>query len=283
MILATESTETTSVDWNTVLNNFINWSITTGIKLFIGLVLLFISFKLTNFFTKKIYKNLHKRNADETLSRVCTQAARVFIKVVLLACFVGYIGVEAASISATVASIGVAIGLALQGSLSNIAGGMIIVLTRPFKIGDFIETNDESGTVEDIHMFYTVITTPDNKVVHVPNGTLANSVIINYSTKDLRRIDLIMSIAYDTDIEYAIKITNAVCKENELILDYPRPFIDINEYGSSSIDLKIRVWCKNEEYWNVRKDLMIELKKAYEENGITIPFNQLEVAIKNKE
>lgn len=273
----------TNIDWNALWNTILNWCTTTGIRLILGLVLLFIVFKITNILTKKLYKRLQKRQADETLSRVGTQVIRIVIKVVCLICFIGYIGIETASITALIASAGVSVGLALQGSLSNFAGGIIIIIMRPFRIGDKITTNGETGTVEDIHMFYTVLVTADNKVIHVPNGALANNVIVNTSTKETRRVEVVMSIAYSTDLDKATEVIQSVCKQNALIFTDPAPFVGIREYSSSSVDLNIRVWCNNGDYWTINNYLLVEIKKAFDENGIEIPFNQLEVAIKSKE
>lgn len=275
--------ENSPIDWNALWNKIIEWCTSTGLKLLIGLIVLFILFKITNVLTKKLYKRLQKKQADETLSRVGTQVLRIVIKMIFLVCFVGYIGIETASISALIASLGVGIGLAVQGSLSNLAGGVIIIVMRPFRIGDTITTNGESGKVEDIHMFYTVLVTPDNQVVHVPNGALANNVIVNKSIKDTRRVDIVMSVSYDTDFDEAVKVINEVCSKNKLIFSEPEPFVGISNYSSSSVDLSIRVWCANQDYWTINRYLLIEIKKAFDEKGIEIPFNQLEVAIKNKE
>lgn len=278
-----ENTNQVNIDWNALWNTLLNWCMTTGIKLIIGLFGLFVIFKIVNVLTKKLYKRLQKKQADETLSRVGTQALRLVLKGITLVCFVSYIGIETASISALIASAGVALGLALQGSLSNFAGGIIIIVMRPFRIGDKITTNGESGTVEDIHMFYTVLVTPDNKVIHVPNGALANNVIVNTSIKDTRRVEVVMSIAYDADLDKATQIINEVCAKNALIFNDPEPYVGIREYSSSSVDLNIRVWCKNADYWTITNYLLVDIKKAFDENGIEIPFNQLEVAIKNKD
>lgn len=272
-----------NIDWNALWNTILNWCTTTGIRLVIGLLLLFIIFKITNVLTKKLYKRLQKKQADETLSRVGTQSIRIVIKLICLICFIGYIGIETASITALIASAGVSLGLALQGSLSNFAGGIIIIVMRPFRIGDKITTNGETGTVEDIHMFYTVLVTADNKVVHVPNGSLANNVIVNSSIKETRRVDIAMSIAYDADLNKATELIQNVCKQNALIQTDPEPYVGIKEYSSSSVDLNIRVWCNTADYWTINNYLLVEIKKAFDENGIEIPFNQLEVAIKSKE
>ncbi|MDE6661383.1 MAG: mechanosensitive ion channel family protein [Anaeroplasmataceae bacterium] len=275
--------EANTINWKALLDLLMNWATTTGIKLIIGLILLFIVFKITNALTKKLYKRLQKKNADETLSRVGTQVIRIVIKLVCIICFVGYIGIETASITALIASAGVSVGLALQGSLSNFAGGIIIILMRPFRIGDKITSNGETGTVEDIHMFYTVLVTADNKVVHIPNGALANNVIVNTSIKETRRVEVVMSIAYDADLNKATDVINDVCKQNPLVFTDPAPYVGIREYSSSSVDLNIRVWCNNKDYWTIQNYLLVEIKKAFDENGIVIPFNQLEVAIRNKE
>ena len=153
---------------------------------------------------------------------------------------------------------------------------------RPFRIGDFIFTNGESGTVEDVHMFYTTLVTPDNRVVHVPNGSLANNVIVNNSIKDKRRVDVVMSIAYSADFEKAKQLIFDLCAQNELIDKTPEPFVAVATYSASSVDLNIRVWANNKDYWTVHRYLMHEVKKSFDENGIEIPFNQLEVSIKNQ-
>lgn len=282
MFLTETVIETPKIDWKALLDTVLNWCATTGIKLIIGLVLLIILFKITNSLTKRLYKRLKARQVDETILRTATSAIRVVVKGLILLCFVGYVGIETASITALITSCGVALGLALQGSLSNLAGGIIIILMRPFRIGDFIVTNGESGTVEDIHMFYTTLITPDNRVVHVPNGALANNVIVNNSIKDKRRVDVVMSIAYNADFEKAKKLIFDLCEANELIDKTPEPFVAVGTYAPSSVDLNIRVWTNNKDYWTVHRYLMHEIKRTFDENGIEIPFNQMEVTIKNK-
>lgn len=272
--------EVTQIDWKQVFDTMINWCTTTGIKLVIALLILFFSFKIINFVTKKIYKRLQKKNVDATIIRVLYTTVRLVLKVVILVCLVGYVGIETASLSAVIASLGVGISLAVQGTLSNFAGGVIIILMRPFKLGDYITSNGESGTVEDIKLFYTHIVTVDNKVVYIPNGSLANNVIVNASAKDTRRVDIVMSVAYDTNLDLAKNLISSVCAKNELIMKDPAPFIDINEFAQSSIDLKIRVWCSSSEYWNIYHYLLNEIKNSFDENNIEIPFNQLEVNLK---
>ena len=277
-----ETTENTGVqiDWNEVLNTIINWCMTAGLKFVIGLIVVFILFKLINLITKKIYKRLQRRKRDETLSKVGTSVLRISLKVLVFVGFIAYIGIETASISALIAAAGVGVSLALQGSLSNFAGGIIIIVMRPFKLGDFITTNGQSGTVEDIRMFYTVIITPDNKMVYVPNGSLANNVIVNVSGKATRRVDITMSIAYSADLDEAKKLILAVCDRNEKIFKDPIPYIAINQFASSSVELVVRVWCESAEYWPIYNYLNEEIKKTFDQNAIEIPFPQLEVKMK---
>ena len=277
---ASEIADSQVITWNQLLNNVIKWASTTGIKVLVALLILVLSFNFINFITKKIYKKMKKRHLDETISRVALNITRFILKLVILVCLVAYVGIETASVSAIIASLGVGISLAVQGTLSNFAGGVIIIIMRPFKLGDFITSNDHSGTVEDIKLFYTSIITPDNKVVLIPNGTLANNVIVNVSTKESRRVDVVMPVSYSTNIEKAKKIIKKVCAQNEEIFKTPEPFIKIGEYGDSSINIFVRVWTKNSSYWDVNYYLLDEIKKAFDKSGIEIPFNQIDVTIK---
>lgn len=277
-----DQAQSSGVDWGQVWNAVLNWCKTTGLRLIIAILVLIIGFKLINFFAKKLTKSLAKKNIDTTISRVAVSFSRVVLKVLLVILMVGYVGIETASLSAVVLSLGTGISLAVQGTLSNFAGGVIIIIMRPFKIGDFITSNGQSGTVEDIKLFYTHIVTTDNKAVMIPNGTLANNVIVNASAKDDRRCDVVMSVSYDTNTDFAIEIIKGVISKNNNIFDTPAPFVKVGELADSSINIYVRVWCKNSEYWNVYFYLLNEIKNAFNENNIEIPFNQLDVNVSNK-
>lgn len=269
--------QTTQIDWQLVLDKVVEWCTTTGIKVIIALILWFISFRIINFVTKRIYKRLMNKKQDATLSKVLCNMARIALKVLVVVSLVAYVGIETASISAVIAASGVGLSLALQGTLSNFAGGMIIIVMRPFKLGDFITSNGQSGTVEDIKLFYTTIVTPDNQVVYIPNSSLANNVIVNISVKDTRRVEVIMSVAYSTDVELAKRLIKEVAGRNSMILKDPEPFAEVAEYADSSINIKCRVWCKNSDYWNVNWYLLSEIKVEFDNHNIGIPFNQLDV------
>ena len=258
---------------------FVTWASTSGVRLLVSLVIIFFSFKLINYVTKKLYSKLQKKKVDETISKVSCSSIKVGLKIIIFVSLVGYVGIETASISALIASLGVGISLAIQGTLSNFAGGVIIIVMRPFKIGDYITSNGQSGTVEDIKLFYTHIVTPDNKQIMIPNGTLANNVIVNFSTKENRRVDVVFNISYTSDVELAKKLIKEVVDVNNVIFKDPEPFIKLTNLGSSSVDITCKVWVKSEDYWDVNFYLLSGVKKAFDANGIEIPYNKLDVNI----
>lgn len=270
------------VTWTEILDTVVGWMTSSGIKIVIAVLLLVFSFIIINAVTKSIYKRLQKRKADVTLSRVGTNTLRIMLKILVLVCLIGYLGIETASISAVIASIGVGISLAVQGTLANFAGGVIIIIMRPFKIGDYITSNGVEGTVEDIKLFYTHIVTNDNKAVVIPNGALANNVIVNASAKDTRRVDLLMQVAYGSDILLVKQLIRKVCAENELVFKEPAPFVEFSNMNESSLDFTVRVWCNRPDYWTVNFALIENIKKAFDENGIEVPFKQVDVHIKNE-
>ncbi len=271
-----------AVTWAEIWDWLKSWLLNTGVKIVVALLILIISFAIINSVTKKLYKKLQKKHRDETLSRVGTQTARVLLKVVVLVCLIGYVGIETASISAIIASLGVGISLAVQGTLSNFAGGVIIIVMRPFKIGDYIVSNGQEGTVEDIRLFYTHIVTNDNKEVVIPNGTLANNVIVNASAKDTRRVDLVIPVAYGSDVHQVKSVLLSVLNENELVMQEPAPFVEMSKLGDSSLDFTVRAWCNRPDYWTVYFALLDTIKAKLDENGIEIPYNQLDVHVRGE-
>lgn len=268
-----------TINWNAIWNNIVNWAMTTGVKIIVAIIIMIISFKIINFICGKIYKRLERKKADATLSRVLMSTLRLALKILVMLGLVGYVGFETASISAVIASLGVGISLAVQGTLSNFAGGVIIVIMRPFVLGDFITSQDQSGTVEDIKLFYTKIITPDNRVVFIPNGILANNVIVNASIKDERRLDIVVPVSYNANIELIRNLLKKVSKECDLVKITPEPFVEVGEYGTSSINLYVRVWVNRQDYWTAKWYMLKEIKNMLDENHISIPYNQLDVHI----
>lgn len=276
------------MDWQQVWQTVQNWLTTTGIKVVISIVIMIVSFSIINWLGKKIAKHADKKvesnkKIDKTIYRTLSYVAKVGLKVLVVIALIGYVGIDTSAITALIASLGVGIGLAINGTLSNLAGGILILITRPFKDDDYIDACGYSGTVEDIRICHTKLRTTDNKVIYLPNGKLSTSEIVNYSEKDLRRVDLTFSISYSDDFDKAKKVIEEVWNQNELILKDPAPSVRVSAQSASSIDLTAKVWCKNEDYWTVNFDMLEQVKTAFDQNGIQIPFNQLDVHIKNQD
>ena len=266
--------------WQTVQN----WLTNTGIKIVIAIAIMIVSFSLINWICKKIAKRADKKVAenkkiDKTIYKTVSYVVKVALKVLVVIALIGYVGIDTSAITALIASLGVGVGLAINGTLSNFAGGVLILITRPFKDDDYIQACGYEGTVEDIRICHTRLRTIDNKVVYLPNGKLSTSEIVNYSEKDLRRVDLTFSISYSDDFEKAKAVIADVCAQNEFILKDPEPSVRVSAQSASSIDILTRVWCKNADYWTVNFDMLENVKKAFDQNGITIPFNQLDVHV----
>ena len=268
------------MDWEAILNSIVNWATNTGIKIIIALIILLISFKIIKVVCRKIEKSGEKKNADKTLMKTAAYAVGIVLRVVVVVCLIGYLGIDTSAITALIASFGVCVGLAVNGTLSNLAGGVLILVTRPFKVDDFIEAQGISGKVADIHITNTKIITGDNKVIYVPNGSLANGNIVNYSEKDTRRADFEFSIAYSADCEKAKAIISEILDKHELVLKDPAPFVRMSEHGNSAIKIVARAWTNSADYWTVYFDVLESVKAEFDKNGIEIPFDQVDVHIK---
>ena len=265
---------------NAFITLLIEFFTSFGLKLLAAIVVLIVGIKLSGLLVKKFNKSRGFEKIDTSVGHFLLSVVKILLYVVVVITAAGIIGIPATSFITVLASAGVAIGLALQGSLANIAGSIMILFFRPFKIGDFIEGNGVSGTVEDITLFYTVIKTPDNKTITCPNGALSNGNIINYSTKDTRRVDLTFSVAYDTDIDRVKAIIMAIIESEDCVLNDPEPFVALSAHNESSIDFVARAWCKSSDYWTLHFNLLEKTKKAFDVAGIEIPFPQMDVHVK---
>ena len=271
--------EPLSIDWSAVLDTVIGWATTAGARILISLILFIISFRVVNRLARRIEKKMLAKGQDKTLVHTLVYAVRLTLKCVILICLIGYLGIDTSGLTALVASLGVCVGLAVNGTLSNLAGGAMILITRPFRIDDYIEAQGYAGTVEDIHITNTRLRTPDNKVIYIPNGALSTGSVINYSEKDTRRVDFTFSIAYSADFGKARELILALFEAHELVLKDPAPFVRMSEHAASSINITARAWVKSADYWTVHFDLLEAVKKSFDENGIEIPFNQLDVHV----
>ncbi len=255
--------------------------IDAGLKLIYVIVILFIGSKLIKILVKLIKKSRGFNKLDKSVSSFLISFIKVILNVLLFITIAAVIGIPSTSIITLLGSAGVAIGLALQGGLSNIAGGLIILAFKPFKVGDYIDTHVDSGTVKSISIFYTTLITPDNKMISIPNGNLANSTTINYSNNDIRRLDINLDVSYNNDIKL-VKTTllEIIKKENRIIKDKDI-FVRLTEYKDSSMLFTIRVWVNSVDLFNVKFDLLEQIKHEFDQKKISIPYNQLDVHLDN--
>lgn len=267
-----------NMDFDAIINKVVS----VGIKVAIALAILFISFKLINLLAKKLEEKLHKKSKiDKTIFSTATYAIKILLKILVAVCLIGYLGIDTSGITALIASLGVGFGLAVNGALSNLAGGVLLLVTRPFKIDDYIEAEGVGGTVEDIRITFTRLRTPDNKVVYIPNGKLSADTIVNYSEKPTRRLDLTFSVAYGADLSLAMEIISRLIKENPLALADPEPDIKIANYADSAVEIIARPWVSSNDYWQLKFELLETIGREFRQAGIEIPYNQLDVHIKN--
>ncbi len=271
------------ITFDKVLETLWNWAKTTGVKILIAIVVLIVSFFIIKVVTNRIKKRMQKnKKVDKTISKTLLRCGNILAKILVVVALVSYLGIDTSGVTALITSLGVCVGLAVNGALSNLAGGFLILITRPFKIDDFIEAEGYSGTVIDIRITDTKIRTPDNKIVYLPNGKLSAAEIVNYSEEATRRVDITFGISYDNDFEKAKSILMDLSNQHAKVLKDPAPSVRMSEQGDSSINLTLKVWVLNGDYWDVKFDLLEAAKKAFDENYIEIPYNQLDVHIKNQ-
>ncbi len=259
---------------------FTQLGMTAGMRLIQGLVVLLIGWQLI----KWLLRLIHKRNAfarlDKTLQSFTISFVRILLYVLLFLTVAYIFGVPITSLITVLASAGVAVGLALQGALSNLAGGLMILLFKPFKYADFIETGSYSGKVERITIFYTIINTVDNRQISLPNGTLTNSTIINYSAQPYRQVCIDVGVEYGADIQQVKRVLVETAQTNPLSeLEKGQPFVALNKYNESTLDFVLRVWVKTENYWDLLYQLNEQIKAALDREGIQIPFPQMDVYV----
>ena len=250
----------------------------------IAVIVYFIGRKLIKWILKIMDLTLDKSSVDSGVVRFLHSLVKITLNVVLYIVIAGILGLETSSLVAVISSAGLAVGLSLQGSLANLAGGVLILITRPFHIGDYIVVGDKEGTVTTIDIFYTRILTVDNRLIVIPNGTLSNSTILNVSNEDYRRVDITVSIGYGSRIPKARQILLEIAGENVLAGkdEEHQPEVMVSSLGESSVDLLYKVWTKQEDYWQTRSMLLEEIKARFDDAEIEIPFRQLDVNLNTK-
>ncbi|MGN1415296.1 MAG: mechanosensitive ion channel family protein [Oscillospiraceae bacterium] len=256
-----------------LLDDLVDYLPTLGsaaLLLLIGLIVKKIVLSILN-------RGLEKSRLDKTIHGFVRSAADILITILIVIIVLSTMGIPMTSMIAVLSAAGLAISLALQNSLSNVAGGFIILFSHPFKAGDYISAAGVEGTVEEITVINTKITTIDNKAVYIPNGTLAGATVTNYTHEQLRRVDLTFSVSYEDDPQKAIAVISEVCKNHPKVLSEPAPLVRIIELASSSVDIVSRTWVNSADYWDVYFDLIEQVKAAFDENNITIPYNHINV------
>ena len=256
--------------------------ITFGLKVLAALVAFFIGRLVIRWIRKIVRRSFERSGADKGVEQFVDSLLKYGLYALLVFSLISSLGFDTTSVAAVLASGGVAIGLALQGSLSNFAGGVLILLLKPFVVGDYIieDTNGKEGTVKEIQIFYTKLSTIDNKTIVIPNGMLTNNSITNATAKDERQLDLRVGISYDADIRQATNVIEKLLEKDECIIKNEQINVFVHELADSAVVLGIRAWVKNEEYWETRWRLLEEIKILLDENGIEIPYPQMAVHMK---
>ncbi|MDP2503295.1 mechanosensitive ion channel protein [Vibrio splendidus] len=248
-----------------------------GVNIISALTILFIGNLIVKAVANSVSKVLQKKKMDRAVVEFVHGLVRYLLFVIVLIAALGRLGVQTASVVAVIGAAGLAVGLALQGSLSNFAAGVLIVAFRPFKSGDYVEIGGVAGSVDSIQIFQTVLTTPDNKMVVVPNGSVIGSPITNYSRHDTRRIDLMIGVSYNADLQKTKALLTKICESDERVLKEPGVQVGVHTLADSSVNFVVRPWVSTAEYWNVYFDLMQAIKEGLDNEGIEIPFPQMDV------
>lgn len=249
-----------------------------GLTIIKALIVFLVGRLIINLLNKLIRRILSKRDIDPSIKTFVGSLVNVGLTVLLIISVVGALGVQTTSFAALLASAGVAVGMALSGNLSNFAGGLIILLFKPYKVGDYIESQNVGGTVKEIQMFHTVLSTVDNKIIYIPNGSLSSGVVINYSYQTTRRVDWTFGVEYGSDYERVKQVIESVlAKETRILFEPAAPFIALTALADSSVNVVVRVWVNSPDYWGVYFDMNKTIYATFNEQGIGFPFPQLTV------
>lgn len=265
-----------SLSWEDVMVFLKDLIFKFGPKLIIACIILYVGFRLIRFLTKRIGKVFEKRNLDVSLRPFLLSVVSIGLKILLILTVVGYLGVEMTQFTAIIASAGVAIGLALSGTLQNVAGGVVLLVLRPFRVGDYISAMGYEGTVKSILIFHTTLITVDNKVITLPNGALSSGSMINYSRMDTRRIDLNFKLAHGVDLNAVSAAIITIAKEDKRIFTNPVPVV-IPTISDLSVLVDLRFWCKTDDYWDVLADINKNVYDYLVKDKIALPYSKIDI------
>ena len=257
----------------------VGFAIEYGVKIISALAVLLIGLWVIKILNRGIKKMMEKRTIDITLQPFLRSLISTLLKVLLAITVMSMVGIEMTSFIAILGAAGLAIGLALSGTMQNFAGGVMILILKPFKVGDFIEAQGFTGTVKEIQIFNTILNTVDNRMVIIPNGGLSTGSMVNYTAEPTRRLDITFGISYSDDVEKAKKIISDIVSADPRVLKDPPVFVRLAELGDSSVNLAMRVWLSSSDYWNVHFDTMEKVYEAFNAQNVSIPFPQMDVHV----
>ena len=269
-----------SVDYSQLIDKLLEGALVVGLKIIAALVIYYIGRWIVRRVMKFMDKIYEKKSVEKSLRSFLSGVVKVLLYVVIVLIIIQVLGINTTSLVAMLASAGLAIGMALSGTLQNFAGGVMILLLRPYRIGDYIDAQGEEGTVRKIGLFSTEIITVDNRIIYIPNSTISTSVIDNYSTSEMRRVDWTVSVEYGTDPEKVRKVLVDMLKSDSRVAADPAPVVFLVNLADSSVDFSARAWCKNEDYWGLKFDIQERIYVELPKNGINFPFPQLDVNLK---
>ncbi|CAM3667773.1 mechanosensitive ion channel domain-containing protein [Pontibacter korlensis] len=265
------------LDIDSIREMVINFAVLYGLKLLVAIIILVVGTWIIKRLTRIIHNLMVRKGIDESLRPFLGSILNITLWVLLLVLVIAQLGVEMTSFIAVLGSAGLAIGLALQGSLSNFAGGVLILTIKPFRVGDYIEAQGQGGTVHLINIFNTVLKTADNKTIYLPNGPLASTVVVNYSVESTRRVELLFTVSVNNDIGKVRQLIQELINKDERVLQEPAPAIVVTNFAEHAITISTRIWCNRPDYWALLWDMNERAKAAFEQNGIALPVPKREV------
>ncbi len=269
------------IDWEAILTKMYEFLATYWLKVVAAIIILVVGRWVAKFVSKVVARGMTKAKVDATLANFTQDLCYVAMLVFVVIAALGKLGVDTASFAVVVGAAGLAIGFALQGSLASFAAGVILIIFKPFKVGDFVEVAGKKGTVKEIQIFNTILNSPDNIRIIVPNGGVTGSNIMNFTVNGTRRVDMVVGVSYEDDLKKAQKIMEGILAKDDRILEDPPITVAVSELGDSSVNFVVRPWVNAADYWDVRFDTTRKIKLALDKNGISIPYPQRDVHMKS--
>ncbi|EJX09765.1 Small-conductance mechanosensitive channel [gut metagenome] len=274
LLTAAANQAAVNINWEYLLDKLVDFSISAGKNILVATIVFIVGRLLMSLVKRLLTKTLTHRKVDAGIQSFVLSMVHIALTILLIISVVGALGVETTSFAALLASAGVAVGMALSGNLQNFAGGLVVLLFKPYKVGDFVEAQGVVGTVREIQIFHTILNTTDNKLIYIPNGSMSTSLLINYNRQVTRRLEWTIGIDYGEDVEMVCGVIREILSHDQRILSDPAPFADITALADSSVNIIVRVWVKTEDYWNVYHETLRAIYKTFNERGINFPYPQ---------